>query len=128
MQNMAEAGQLHKSALASTFSLPAKRRARALKLMASAFAAAVFRNVLRLQWTTGFAEAQGAKCLRVGLNEVKRAAQHGSGSPRPSRAGQVSVPTFWLCWTQGCAPIRKAWFDFARWGGGLLKFVEHKVG
>jgi len=43
MQNMAEAGQLHKSALILLFAAAKE----ALKLMASAFAAFVFRNVLR---------------------------------------------------------------------------------
>jgi hypothetical protein len=48
MQNMAEAGQLHKSALILLFAAAKKGRKRALKLMASAFAAFVFRNVLHL--------------------------------------------------------------------------------
>ena len=47
MQNMAEAGQLHKSALIPLFAAAKRGTEEALKLMASAFAAFVFRNVLR---------------------------------------------------------------------------------
>jgi len=55
MQNMAEAGQLHKSALAPLFAAAKRGQKRALKLMASVFAAFVFRNVLQVEWTTGCA-------------------------------------------------------------------------
>jgi hypothetical protein len=52
MQNMAEAGQLHKSAFIHF--LPRQKGAEeALKLLASALAAFVFRNVLQFEWTTG---------------------------------------------------------------------------
>jgi hypothetical protein len=47
MQNMAEAGQLHKSAFLLLFAAAKKGTDEALKLMVSAFAAFVFRNVLR---------------------------------------------------------------------------------
>jgi hypothetical protein len=46
MQNMAEAGQLHKS-IPPPFCRGKKGTDEALKLMVSAFAAFVFRNVLR---------------------------------------------------------------------------------
>ena len=49
---MAEAKQLHKSA-SPPFLPQQKGTEEALKLMASAFAAFVFRNVLQLEWTTG---------------------------------------------------------------------------
>jgi len=52
---MAEARQLHKSALPPLFCRGKKGTEEALKLMASAFAAFVFRNVLQLEWTTGCA-------------------------------------------------------------------------
>jgi hypothetical protein len=51
---------LHKSALIHLFAVGKKAMQAALKLLASAFAAVGFRNVLQLQWTMGCAEAQGA--------------------------------------------------------------------
>jgi hypothetical protein len=45
--------------------LPAKRTEEALELLASAFAAVVFRNALPHQWTTGYADAQGGKLLKA---------------------------------------------------------------
>jgi hypothetical protein len=67
MQTMAEAMQLHKSTLVHLFAAGKKRTEAALKLLAAAFAAVVFRNVLPRQWTTGHADAQGGKCALAGL-------------------------------------------------------------
>jgi hypothetical protein len=58
MQNMAEARQLHKSAL-TRFLPSAKRDASGAQTFWRRPLRLGFRNVLRDQWTTGCADAQG---------------------------------------------------------------------
>src|SRR5262249_40682688 len=54
----------------------------ALKLMASAFAAFVFRNVLQVQWTTGCAGAQAAKYAGARIERISTSAlQAGTSAP-----------------------------------------------